>query len=167
MKQHLFLGGLLVLGLLAACTQIEQPPTGGEVGDLVTLTVQREADPVTRAEPAIPDGYKLRYILEIRDTAEQDGRPTQRIEQENGSFEFTLAQGEYDFLLWADFIPEAAELSKAKYADKYYDTQDLTELSRTSAVPDSLAECEAMDAFFGSILGVKKTADNLVLESVT
>jgi hypothetical protein len=76
MKQHLFLGGLLVLGLLAACTQIEQPPTGGESGDLVTLTVQREEDPVTRAEPVVPDGYKLRYILEIRDKEPDTPRPT-------------------------------------------------------------------------------------------
>ncbi|MDR0973207.1 MAG: hypothetical protein LBM61_04400, partial [Prevotellaceae bacterium] len=91
MKKHFFLGGLCLLGLLAACTQIEQLPEGGGVGDLVTLTVQREADPVTRAEPVLPDGYKLRYILEIRDTKEEGGRPTQRIEQEDGSFEFTLA----------------------------------------------------------------------------
>ncbi|MDR0973496.1 MAG: hypothetical protein LBM61_05880, partial [Prevotellaceae bacterium] len=105
MKKHFFLGGLCLLGLLAACTQIEQPPTSGEVGDLVTLTVQREADPVTRAEPAIPNGYKLRYILEIRDKAEQDRRPTQRFEQDNGTFAFMLAEGTYCFLLWADFIP--------------------------------------------------------------
>ncbi|MDR0972989.1 MAG: hypothetical protein LBM61_03265 [Prevotellaceae bacterium] len=167
MKKNLFLGGLLVLGLLAACTQIEQPPTGGESGDLVTLTVQREADPVTRAEPVVPDGYKLRYILEIRDKAATTPRPTQRFEQDNGSFAFILDEGTYDFLLWADYIPEAAELSKAKYPDKYYDTQDLTKVSRTTAVPDSIAECIAMDAFFGSIIDRDKEA-NVDLElSVT
>ncbi|MDR0973615.1 MAG: hypothetical protein LBM61_06480, partial [Prevotellaceae bacterium] len=37
----------------------------------------------------------------------------------------------------------------------------------TAAVPDSLSECEALDAFFGSSLGVEKTADNLVLDPVT
>ncbi|MDR0972574.1 MAG: hypothetical protein LBM61_01135 [Prevotellaceae bacterium] len=167
MKQHLFWGGLCLLGLLAACTQIEQPPTGGEVGDLVTLTVQREEDPVTRAEPVVPDGYKLRYILEIRDKAASTPRPTQRFEQDNGSFAFMLAEGTYDFLLWSDYIAEDAELSKAKYPDKYYNTQNLKEVFRTNAMPDSLAEHEAMDAFFGVLPGVVKGASVLPLTSVT
>ncbi|MDR0973331.1 MAG: hypothetical protein LBM61_05040 [Prevotellaceae bacterium] len=158
MKKYLFWGGLFLLGLMAACTETEQLPEGGEVGNLVTLTVQREADPVTRAEPAIPDGYKLRYILEIRDKAEQDIRPMQRYEQENGTFEFTLAKGSYDFLLWADYVDELD-------TDKYYDTQDLTEVSRI-ADPATLSDSEALDAFFGS-LEVKKTSDPLTIELVT
>jgi hypothetical protein len=50
-------------------------------------------------------------------------------------------------------------LTKAKYTDKYYDTQDLTKVSRTDAVPDSIAECIAMDAFFGSIIDKDKVAN--------
>ncbi|MDR0973840.1 MAG: hypothetical protein LBM61_07660 [Prevotellaceae bacterium] len=161
MKNTYFLGGLLVLGLLAACTQIEQPTVGGEVGDLVTLTVQREADPITRAEPTIPDGYKLRYILEIRHKAEQDPLPTQRIEQDNGSFAFILADGEYDFLIWSDYIAEDAELTKAKYPDKYYDTQNLNNIFRTDAVPTGLSECIAMDAFFGTLVVEKPSEEDL------
>ena len=63
----------------------------------------------------IPDGHKLRYILEVWDT-ESDANLLRREEKiattvENIEFTFQLtAAGDYKALLWADFIEADAEI---------------------------------------------------------
>ena len=94
----------------------------------------------------IPDGHKLRYILEVWDT-ESDANLRHREEKtattvENVEFTFQLTTtGDYKALLWADFIKDNAGTGEFEYLnpdgtsvqhDQYTDLHYITKPPLTS-----------------------------------
>lgn len=167
-KYHLYLWLIALVGLFAACSQDETADalqTDNE-SNRVTLTASLPDDFAQIGTRALPsaNGHKLRCILEVWT---KDATPVlkQRIEQvgmsgENVVFDFTLDQGKYNCLFWADFIAtNAAEHTNAQigsvtykhYDDKYYITNDATNGLKAVLINTSnyAFNTDARDAFFG------------------
>ena len=66
-------------------------------------------------------------------------------------FTFTPAEEEYTCLFWADYVDEGAVASDGKYADKYYNTENLTNVTY-KVLDNTLFNNPACDAFFGKSL---------------
>lgn len=132
----------------------------------VTLTASLPEDFAqigTRALPAAPADHKLRCILEVWTQGESPALK-HREEQvgltgDNVVFDFTIDEGTYDCLFWADFIGKDAkglsvtigDLSYGHYNDKFYATNNSTNgLKAISIIENKYAfNTDARDAFFG------------------
>ncbi|WP_455610172.1 DUF6562 domain-containing protein, partial [Bacteroides sp.] len=141
------------------------------------LTASLPADfaqpqPQSRALPAAPTAHKLRCILEVWT---QDPSPALKYREEkvglsgdNVVFDFTIDEGTYDCLFWADFIGKDAkdlpttigDLSSTHYDDKIYTTNDATNgLKAISIINNAYVfNTDARDAFFGHYVLDKQAA---------
>ncbi len=153
-KNFIYLVMTAFMGLFAACSQEEAPGSPDIQSKRVSISAQLPTDGVkTRALPSA-DGHQLRCILEIwskgdnpelmhreekTETAAVDGKL---------SFEFTLEQGTYDFLMWADFVESGVGLANGHYTDKFYDTNSLKNITLKDA--SLLYNTDACDAFFAA-----------------
>lgn len=156
MKKNLFylLAVTLFMGLFASCSQEETPGLSEGKSKLVSISAQLPVEfAKTRALPTA-NGHQLRCILEVWS---QEATPSLIYRSEklgadaNGdkiSFEFSLDAGNYDCLMWADFIATDAALIGERYADKYYNTSDLKKVTIKDA--SLLYNSDACDAFFAS-----------------
>lgn len=173
MKKHftLLLASIFTL-LFAACSQEnELDATPQERSNLVSISTQLPADFArTRVLPSATD-HQLRCILEVwskGDAASLILRKEQigAADGENITFNFTLEnQGEYDCLMWADFIDASAIEDKGRYADKYYTTTDLKAIEVKD--PAKLFNNDACDAFFGTAVLTKTEAAGTVGATLT
>ena len=107
---------LTLLTLMAAsCGKDKNIDRTAAGADRVTLGASLDNGTSRAGTLVIPDGHKLRYILEVWDT-ESDANLLLREEKiattvENIEFTFQLtAAGDYKALLWADFIEADAEI---------------------------------------------------------
>ena len=115
-KYHLYLWIIALVGLMTSCSQDETDAlqTATE-SNRVTLTASLPEDFAqigTRALPAAPADHKLRCILEVWTQGESPALK-HREEQvgltgDNVVFDFTIDEGTYDCLFWADFIGKDA-----------------------------------------------------------
>ncbi|WP_448778028.1 DUF6562 domain-containing protein [Bacteroides congonensis] len=153
----LFLFGCI--GLLASCGEDDDNISSGIDANEVRLSaILPEELSATRSAV---ENHKLRCILEIY--AKEDNRLTYREEiavspgtSEGGlSFAFEMEAGTYNCLMWADYIDADAvrqntggDAASARYADKYFDTSDLTAV--TVKNPMYLVNSDICDAFFYS-----------------
>ena len=175
-KYHLYLWIIALVGLMTSCSQDETDAlqTATE-SNRVTLTASLPEDFAqigTRALPAAPADHKLRCILEVWTQGESPALK-HREEQvgltgDNVVFDFTIDEGTYDCLFWADFIGEDAkglsatigDLSYGHYDDKFYATNNSTNgLKAISIIENKYAfNTDARDAFFGHYVLDKQTA---------
>ena len=175
-KYHLYLWIIALVGLMTSCSQDETDAlqTATE-SNRVTLTASLPEDFAqigTRALPAAPAAHKLRCILEVWTQGESPALK-HREEQvgltgDNVVFDFTIDEGTYDCLFWADFIGEDAkglsatigDLSYGHYDDKFYATNNSTNgLKAISIIENKYAfNTDARDAFFGHYVLDKQTA---------
>ncbi|WP_455627726.1 DUF6562 domain-containing protein [Parabacteroides chinchillae] len=176
-KYHLYLWIVALVGLMTSCSQDETDalPTDTNA-NRVTLTASLPADfaqpqPQSRALPAAPADHKLRCILEVWT---QDESPVLKHREEkvnltgdNVVFDFTIDEGTYDCLFWADFIGKDAKglsttignLSSTHYDDKFYTTNDATNgLKAISIIANDIFNTDARDAFFGHYVLDKQAA---------
>lgn len=162
-KQFIFILASIFTMLFAACSQEnELDAPGGEKSNLVSVSTQLPADfAKTRALPGAAD-HQLRCILEVWSTGENVAL-IHRLEKkgtagaDNITFDFTLdSEGDYDCLMWADFIAAEAAATDGKFPDMYYTTTDL----KAIAVKDltKLFNNDACDAFFAKEVLTKTTA---------
>ena len=107
---------ITLLTLMAAsCGKDKNIDRTAAGADRVTLGASLDNGTSRAGTLVIPDGHKLRYILEVWDT-ESDANLLLREEKiattvENIEFTFQLtAAGDYKALLWADFIEADAEI---------------------------------------------------------
>ena len=112
-KYHLYLWIIALVGLMTSCSQDETDAlqTATE-SNRVTLTASLPEDFAqigTRALPAAPAGHQLRCILEV--WTQDQTSPVLKYREEkvgltgdNVVFDFTIDEGKYDCLFWADFI---------------------------------------------------------------
>lgn len=176
-KYHLYLWIIALVGLMTSCSQDETDAlqTATE-SNRVTLTASLPADfaqpqPQSRALPAAPADHKLRCILEVWTQGESPALK-HREEQvgltgDNVVFDFTIDEGKYDCLFWADFIAADAKdlsatiggLSYTHYDDKFYATNNSTNgLKAISIIANNIFNTDARDAFFGHYVLDKQTA---------
>lgn len=175
-KYHLYLWIVALVGLMTSCSQDETDalPTDTNA-NRVTLTASLPEDFAqigTRALPTPPNDYQLRCILEVWT---QDPSPALKHREEkvrltgdNVVFDFTIDEGTYDCLFWADFIATDTKglsttiggLSSTHYDDKFYGTNDATNgLKAISIINNAYAfNTDARDAFFGHYELKKETA---------
>ena len=168
-KYHLYLWIVALVGLMTACSQDETDalPTDTNA-NRVTLTASLPADfvqpqPQSRTLPTPPNDYQLRCILEVWTQGE---RPALKHREEqvgltgnNVVFDFTIDEGTYDCLFWADFIATDAkdlsttigDLSSRHYDDSFYATNNATNgLKAISIIENAYVfNTDARDAFFG------------------
>lgn len=156
-KSLLFSAMALSLGLLS-CNQEDMSDVETVTGTPVTVSVEVPgalSGNESRTLPAAPEGHQLRCIMVVDYNTTEDVRMEQvageTMVNEKFRFTFTPAEEDYTCLFWADYVDEGAAVSDGKYTDKYYNTEDLTNV--TYKVSDNtLFNNPACDAFFGKSL---------------
>lgn len=153
-KNFFYLAVTLFMALFASCSQEEAPGTPGSKSKLVSISAQLPTEGVkTRALPTAND-HDLRCILEIWSTGNnpelmhRDEKLDLEAVDGKISFEFALEPGDYKFLMWADFVAAGAGQVNGHYADKFYDTNDLKNITLKDA--SLLYNTDACDAFFAA-----------------
>lgn len=155
-KSLLFSAMALSLGLLS-CNQEDMSDVETVTGTPVTVSVEVPgvlSGSESRTLPAAPEGHQLRCIMVVDYNTEDDVRMEQvageTMVNEKFRFTFTPAEEDYTCLFWADYVDGTTE-SDGKYADKYYNTADLTNVTYKVA-DNTLFNNPACDAFFGKSL---------------
>ena len=118
----------------------------------------------TKSVPSAPEGHVLRCVLVVDHPTVADARYEAVADGTNNfSFTFTPQESGYRCLLWADYIDASASAVDGRYADKYYDTDDLRAVGYVETVltDGSLFNNEACDAFSG-VLAEGKTQVTLL-----
>lgn len=153
-KNFFYLAVTLFMALFASCSQEEAPGTPGSKSKLVSISAQLPTEGVkTRALPTANE-HDLRCILEIWSTGNnpelmyRDEKLDLDAVDGKISFEFALEPGDYKFLMWADFVATGAGQVNGHYADKFYDTNDLKNITLRDA--SLLYNTDACDAFFAA-----------------
>lgn len=156
-KSLLFSAMALSLGLLS-CNQEDMSDVETVTGTPVTVSVEVPgalSGSESRTLPAAPEGHQLRCIMVVDYNTAADVRMEQVAEEtmvnEKFRFTFTPAEEDYTCLFWADYVDEGAAVSDGKYADKYYNTADLTNVTYKVA-DNTVFNNPACDAFFGKSL---------------
>lgn len=170
-KYTLYLLLAALVGLTASCSKVAEE-SDLQTADNSTVRIGASIDTGVSTRSGgdsytIPDNYKLRYILEVWSTG--DGAAVVYREEQEATdltgvkFTFKLEKtGNYQALLWADFIdknssasPEpSGPVSYDHYTDKYYTT---TNGLKQIALKLFSHSKEAADAFFGCV-DIKKEA---------
>lgn len=155
-KSLLFSAMALSLGLLS-CNQEDMSDVETVTGTPVTVSVEVPgvlSGSESRTLPEAPEGHQLRCIMVVDYNTEDDVRMEQvageTMVNEKFRFTFTPAEEDYTCLFWADYVDGTTE-SDGKYADKYYNTADLTNVTYKVA-DNTLFNNPACDAFFGHSL---------------
>lgn len=155
-KSLLFSAMALSLGLLS-CNQEDMSDVETVTGTPVTVSVEVPgalSGSESRTLPAAPAGHQLRCIMVVDYNTEDDVRMEQvageTMVNEKFRFTFTPAEEDYTCLFWADYVDGTTE-SDGKYADKYYNTADLTNVTYKVA-DNTVFNNPACDAFFGHSL---------------
>lgn len=156
-KSLLFSAMALSLGLLS-CNQEDMSDVETVTGTPVTVSVEVPgvlSGSESRTLPAAPEGHQLRCIMVVDYNTAADVRMEQvageTMVNEKFRFTFTPAEEDYTCLFWADYVDEGAAVSDGKYADKYYNTADLTNVTY-KVLDNTLFNNPACDAFFGKSL---------------
>lgn len=178
MKKIVYILVALFMMLFVACTQEESVETlNGDSRVNFSLKLPSSVAS-TRAAITVPASYKMRCILEVW-TADDEPMLKHREEQaiEGGaipSIDFKLQAGDYTCLIWTDFIAaDAAEeqittedgLTYTRYADTFYNTENLKSITIKDVNGANLFDTDACDAFFARIDLEKKS--EAVAQTVT
>ena len=162
-KSLLFSAMALSLGLLS-CNQEDMSDVETVTGTPVTVSVEVPgalSGSESRTLPAAPEGHQLRCIMVVDYNTAADVRMEQvageTVVNEKFRFTFTPAEEEYTCLFWADYVDEGTAASDGKYTDKYYNTDDLTNVTYKVA-DNTVFNNPACDAFFGHSLAGSSNA---------
>ncbi len=105
--------------------------------------------------------HKLRCILELRDQSHRVVYRQEKAVETDASdlvFDFPIEVGTYKCIMWADYIDVSSTPTgneeTMRYADKYYNTEDLEHILITNAV--DMVNNDACDAFFYSCELIKE-----------
>lgn len=173
-KYHLYLWIIALAGLMTACSQDEAAGPQNEASNRVRIgAAVNQALQTRAASVTIPEGHKLRYVLEVWNTAEsaaciyREEKTATRAAAV--AFDFTLSEaGNYKALLWADFVlanasgtPKSSPNNYTHYADLHYATDGSIGLRKVVLAKTGeyyVLNDDARDAFFACI-PIKKGTD--------
>lgn len=171
MKKN-FLFSVMALCMLlfaASCSQEEILSADNQAGGSVSLSVNIPVNnPVTRAIPTIPNGYKLRCILQLVNASNVDipnGRFVEEVVtgSEKVTFTFDTPSEAYKCLLWADYVKVDGDITTA--TDNIYTTTDLKAIGYTENAGAEMFNNDAADAFYGySLEASTAKAQNITLK---
>lgn len=158
---------MLALGMgLFSCSQEDLNGGAQQAGQPVTVTVKLPDDAIdkvaSRYIPEASDGqHQLRCILLVTNSDNSTIRIEKVAKEANGdTFSYTFTPqdaADYKCAFWADFIDANAavtgEGNDKKYADLYYNTQNLPSVSYATAalIDGSLFNNDDCDAYCGII----------------
>lgn len=176
MKNLYLLITVFFISLLTSCSR-EETVDSVEESNRVSIFAEFAEDVVkTRAQIGIATTHKLRCIIEVW-TKETSPVLVHRDEVavEAGAippFEFELKAGDYNCLLWADFIGREAETTPVTsgevtyehFEEIYYNTSDLHQITIKEENAGNLFDTDLCDAFFAR-LELKKE-DNGISEQL-
>lgn len=149
----LFSAALAAAMGFASCSEEFEAPRGVAEGNRpMTISVNIPvADVNSRAVPEIPEGYKLRCIMQLVDAQGEpiaDARYTSEVlaGAENVNFSFiTPADGYQGAMFWADYVKEVE-------SDYIYNTADLKSIGYVADNTADMFNNAAADAFYGYLL---------------
>mgnify|MGYP005956348135 FL=1 len=158
---------MLALGMgLFSCSQEDLNDGAQQAGQPVTVTVKLPDDAIDKvASRYIPEAsdeqHQLRCILLVTNSDNSTIRMEKVAKEANGdTFSYTFTPqdvADYKCAFWADFIDANAavtgEGNDKKYADLYYNTQNLPSVSYATAalIDGSLFNNDDCDAYCGII----------------
>lgn len=158
---------VLALGMgLFSCSQEDLGNSALQAGQPITVTVKLPDDAVNKAASryipsASDDQHQLRCILLVTNSDNSTIRIEKLASEANGdTFSYTFTPKDasnYKCAFWADFIDADADVTgegnDKKYADLYYDTQNLPSVSYNTGVTTdgSLFNNDDCDAYCGTI----------------
>lgn len=159
MKKNLLFSAMAAFMLLftVSCTQDEIVSTNGQQSGTASLAVNIPVNnPVTRAVPNIPEGYKLRCILQLVDGSNAPIENQKYVQEvaagsESTTFTFKTPSVAYKCLLWADYVKPTTDQDLAD-ADNIYTTADLKAIGYTGNAGTEMFNSDAADAFYGASL---------------
>jgi len=141
-----------IAGMTSCSQEIDSPAASADGGKLVTVDVQIPLnDGIARAVPQIPEGYKLRCIMQLLDPQGNplaDSRMVEEVEAgaENVRFSFIApADGYQGAMFWADYV-------QTLDTDYLYNTDDLKAITYVGANAAGAFDNPAADAFYGYLL---------------
>lgn len=157
MKQ-LFSIVIILFLCLVSCNEMEEVNGSGNDGT-VNISAEFPDKTVDTRAVSIPSTHKLRCIIEVWATKEASKAYRAELAIVGGElpeFKFTLPDGEYECLMWADCIEEGAEVtdvaigskSYKHYADLFYDTGDLRKVSILDKAAKNMFDTDLCDAYF-------------------
>lgn len=164
-KFNLYFWLIALAAMITSCSQDETTGLQADESNLVTIGAAVNQGIQTRAASVtIPDGYKLRYVLEVWSTGENAAciyryeKPGDNAQAVEFTFNLTTT-GNYKALLWADYVtktdngaPVAATASLnayTHYTDVHYTTtSNLKNISLTKTGTNYVINDESRDAFF-------------------
>lgn len=169
MKKLYYIITLMFITLLASCSQEEMVDKEKE-DNRVNISAEFPTDiAATRAPITVPATHQLRCIIEVWT---QNANPVLEYRQEtiveNGvvpAFDFALLPGDYDCLMWADFVKKDAavtdvttgsDVAYKHFEDFCYDTSDLHDVSIKDEQGTTLFDTGLCEGFFAS-LDLKKS----------
>lgn len=147
---------LLMLLFTVSCSQEEIVSSINGTDVTVTLNVRIPVNNVSSRSgaPTIPEGYKLRCILQLLNSENQaieNERYVEEIQagQESVTFTFNTPENYNGAMLWADYFKDGSD----KNADNLYVTTDLKSITYNSnIIATEFFNNYAADAFFGHLL---------------
>ena len=158
---------LLLVALAAACGHDTEIGGADGSADGVTLGAAIDRGLSRGGTLAVPDGHKLRHVLEVWTTGDNAAlvHRDERVTADGAGsvrFEFRLTgNGAYTALFWADFVKEDAATSAGtspngdaytRYADNHYaTTPDLMHVALADAGNAYTVNDDSRDAFFARV----------------
>lgn len=148
------IGAVALAGFASSCQSDEPAVNNGE--GLTTISVNiPTAEPNSRAVPEIPEGYKLRCIMQLVDgsgAAIADARYVNEVTPGSESVNFTFiapSDGYQGAMFWADYVKDIEN-------DFIYTTTDLKAVGYNTVNAAEAFNNPAADAFYGYMLADQK-----------
>lgn len=169
MKKLYYIMTLMFITLLASCSQQELVDQEGAEGR-VSISAELPASiAATRAQIAVPATHQLRCIIEVWTNSTTPAlKYRQEVTVASGAFpmfDFALRPGDYNCLMWADFIKKDAattemtveDVTYTHFEDFMYDTSDLRAITIKEEAAGNLFDTDLCDGFYAT-LAIKKNA---------
>ncbi len=157
---------LILLGGCSSTEIIDSPQEPAKKGKTITLSLSAPENASTRADA----DHKLRYVAKLIEgsldnSRNEIDRKENIVSEGKTTITFSVVEGLYTIIIFADYIPADAISSNSDgNNDYYYDIHNTTEPQNISIKKHEVNN-ENMDCF-GAIIEVDKTADK-VEETIT
>ena len=158
---------------LVSCNNIEEITDSGKNNDKVCIFTEFSDKTVNTRSVSIPATHQLRCIIEVWTKGNNQTLSFRKeVAVEAGilpQFEFSLPNGDYECLMWADCIKKEAEavrvetsngLTYEHFADDFYRTDNLHQITIKDKTARNLFDTDLCDAFFASV-DLEKGSGNL------
>lgn len=145
-KKNFYLWLLAFICITTACNNEEYSTNRAVENQRVTIGTNINQGLHTRATPPpVLSGFTMRFILEVWQNTQIIYREEKLQGSQDMVFSFNLENpGDYNVLVWADYINEAANTTNESspnpythYADLYYQTNTANGLKEVSIIPEN------------------------------